>query len=189
MAINGALFPLRTRKPQPPTPAEIARRAEAIARESAREIHNRAVTGAAHQDETPPALEPPALEPASERHGGRGSDIFDPRSDKACLELQPRPCGDPAPSAAAPRPLDDRVRRLTLDGAPPDCWVSAEHGVRRWHPVVDELDVSALPGGGLMLAGSGLRTHRFDAAMRRHLAWLAMPDEWREILEQAGVQR
>ena len=79
------------------------------------------------------------------------------------------------------------MHRLTLGGAPVDRWVPSERGLRRWRPIVDLVQVDPLPDGGVLIDGTGMRPLRLDAALRRHLAGLVLPDDWRAALEKAGV--
>jgi hypothetical protein len=76
---------------------------------------------------------------------------------------------------------------MAINGAPVDRWVPSENGLRRWRPILDTLLVTQLPGGGALLDGNGMGPLRLDAEMRRHVCRLLLPDDWRQILERAGV--
>lgn len=170
-------------KPQSPlNPAEIARRAEAAAHFN--EVLARARAGGVHQGEPVSTIsEPDGASSETPAPEPRGEVVSDP----------PQPIL-PAPSAAGP-PLrdvpesaaDERLRRVTLDGAPVDRWVASPDGLRRWRPVIDDVTVTPIPGEGVMLGGSGMRPLRLDAELRRHFALLVVPEEWRAILEEAGA--
>ena len=91
--------------------------------------------------------------------------------------------GNPAPDDSA-----DRLPALIWRGEPIDRWVSSSHGLRRWRPIIDRIDVHDVGDGARLIEFSGARPLRLEKKLAEHLALLLMPEEWRQILANAGVK-
>lgn len=82
--------------------------------------------------------------------------------------------------AAGPHPFpppqagegEARLPRIVQDGAPVDRWVCTETGMRRWRPIVDQISVTPLPGGGRLFEIGRQFMIRLDAEQAAHLARL-----------------
>lgn len=178
MSAAGAALPLG-RMHRPLTPAELARRAEAADRAerriAAQQIPGSGPGRAAHHQELPPAATP-----AGSDHDGETAPPARPASPAAGER-------NPPPPRREPDLPDGRLPRVIRDGAPVDEWVASDNGLRRWRPIVDRIEVTPLPDGGVLYEVTGARPLRIDAGMRAHLALCLMPESWRRVLDAAGV--
>lgn len=71
---------------------------------------------------------------------------------------------------------DPPPREFDPDGAPVDRWVASADGLVRWRPVIDRIEVIALPDGARLLRGPGLQA-RLESAEAAHLGRLLLPRE------------
>lgn len=80
-----------------------------------------------------------------------------------------------------------RLPALIWAGTPVDRWVKSEHGLRRWRPIVDKVDIIALPDNGRLIEFGDRRPLRLDAELSAHIAWQLMPKEWQIALGAKGI--
>lgn len=98
-------------------------------------------------------------------------------------ETLPAPAPQAAPNgaAAAPAPVDELMAH-----APIDTWLCDAHGLVRWRPVTDRLDVVELPGGAsLLVLPNGFRI-KLARDQSGHLSRLLDPDNRRRTSDERG---
>jgi hypothetical protein len=90
-----------------------------------------------------------------------------------------------APIAASrPPPAAAAMPAFDSDGAPIDRWVCDATGLLRWRPIIDRLEIVALPDDSRLVQGSGIKL-RLMPGEALHIALLLLPAHLRDLVQGA----
>ncbi len=135
----------------PLSPAELARRAEAVHRAPAHKVLS--------DEELASLVDPPAELP------GRAVLQAEAKLPRAMGDLDQNPIFD------VPIPPE----RPFYGGEPVDTWIMTDEGLRRWVPLIHNFSIVKLPNGGRMIE-AGNNRYRFTREQARHIARLLVEE-------------